>query len=540
MAERGTWVIPLSRGVVQMRRLLVVLALAMAAVGWPAALGAAGGRAAAAAAAAGSLQADFNNDGFVDLAVGAPFESVGSVGGAGAVNVLYGSAGGLAGTGQLFTQDSPGVAGTAERADQFGSALAAGDFNNDGFVDLAVGVVHEGVGAAIGAGAVNVLYGSAGGLTGSASQQFWQGAGGVVGTAETEDEFGYALAAGDFDNDGFADLAVGVHFESIGSAAGAGVVNVLSGSAGGLTGSGSQQFRQGAGGVSNVAEDNDQFGSALAIGNFNNDGFVDLAIGAPTETVFSTESAGAVNVLYGSAGGLTGTDSQMLWEGPGGVTGNLEPGDLFGWALAAGDFNHNGFADLAVGLRGEDSDAGALIVVYGSSGGLTGTGAQVFRQGAGGVAGRSELGDRFGYALAAGDFNQNGFDDLAIGVPLEDIGAISDAGAINILFGSAGGLTAASNQQFWQGAGGVAGPAERGDSFGYALAAGDFNHNGFADLAVGVPFEDIGAVSDAGAINVLVGSAGGLTGTGGRQFWQGTGGAAGTAEANDQFGFAVT
>jgi FG-GAP repeat len=524
-----------------MRRLLVVLVLGMAAVGWSAATGSAAGNAAAAPAAAGSLEADFNNDGFVDLAIGAPFESVGSVAGAGAVNVLYGSAGGLTGSGgQLFTQDSPGVAGTAERADQFGSALAAGDFNNDGFVDLAVGVVHEGVGAAIGAGAVNVLYGSAGGLTGSGSQLFWQGAGGVVGTAETEDEFGYALAAGDFDNDGFADLAVGVHFESIGSAEGAGVVNVLSGSAGGLTGSGSQLLRQGAGGVGNVAEDNDQFGSALAVGNFNNDGFVDLAVGAPTETVFSTESAGAVNVLYGSAGGLTGTGSQMLWEGPGGVAGNLEPGDLFGWALAAGDFNHNGFADLAVGLRGEDFDAGALIVVYGSSGGLTGTGAQVFRQGAGGVAGRSELGDRFGYALAAGDFNQNGFDDLAIGVPLEDIGAISDAGAINILFGSAGGLTAASNQQFWQGAGGVAGPAERGDSFGWTLAAGDFNQNGFADLAVGVPFEDIGAVSDAGAINVLVGSAGGLTGTGGRQFWQGTGGAAGTAEANDQFGFAVT
>jgi hypothetical protein len=266
---------------------------------------------------------------------------------------------------------------------------------------------------------------------------------------------------------------------------------VLSGSAGGLTGTGSQQFRQGAGGVGNVAEDNDQFGSALAVGNFNNDGFADLAIGAPTETVFSTESAGAVNVLYGSAGGLTGTGSQMLWEGPGGVAGNLEPGDLFGWALAAGDFNHNGFADLAVGLRGEDFDAGALIVVYGSSGGLTGTGAQVFRQGAGGVAGRSELGDRFGYALAAGDFNQNGFDDLAIGVPLEDIGAISDAGAINILFGSAGGLTAASNQQFWQGIGGVAGPAQPGDSFGWTLAAGDFNHDGFADLAVGVPFEDV-------------------------------------------------
>ena len=521
-----------------MRRLLVLLVLVGAAVGWPVTIASAGGHVAA-AQAVGGLQADFDNDGFVDLAVGAVFEDVGTVGGAGAVNVLYGSAGGLTGAGsQLFSQDSPGVPGTAERGDQFGSALAAGDFDNDGFADLAVGVVHEGVGAAIGAGAVNVLYGSAAGLTSSGSQLFFQGAGGVVGAAETEDEFGSALDAGDFDNDGFADLAVGVHFESIGSAAGAGVVNVLSGSADGLTGSGSQLFRQGAGGVLGTPEDNDQFGSSLAAGDFDNDGFADLAIGAPLETVASVEQLGSVNVLSGSAGGLTGSGSQLLSEGLNGLPGNPENSDQFGWSLAAGDFDNDGFADLAVGLRGEDFDAGAVIVLSGSAGGLSGSGGRVFRQGAGGVAGRSELGDRFAHALAAGDFDNDGFADLAAGAPLEDIGTVSDAGAINVLYGSAGGLTAAGNQQFWQGAGGVAGTAESSDAFGWSLAAGDFDNDDLADLAVGVPFEDIGAV-DAGAINVLYGSAGGLTAAGDQQFWQGAAGVAGAAETSDSFGFAL-
>jgi hypothetical protein len=107
-----------------MRRILVVLVLVLAATVWPGTNGLAQGSAAH-AAAAGSLQADFNNDGFADLAVGSPFEDVGGISDAGAVNVLYGSAGKLTGVGsQLFTQDSPGVGGAAEDLDQFGWALA--------------------------------------------------------------------------------------------------------------------------------------------------------------------------------------------------------------------------------------------------------------------------------------------------------------------------------------------------------------------------------------------------------------------------------
>jgi hypothetical protein len=75
-----------------------------------------------------SLQADFNNSGADDLAVGVPDEDVASLTDAGAVSVLYGSAGGLSTAGgQVFTQNSPGVPGNAEDDDVFGDALAAGD-----------------------------------------------------------------------------------------------------------------------------------------------------------------------------------------------------------------------------------------------------------------------------------------------------------------------------------------------------------------------------------------------------------------------------
>src|SRR4029453_13026771 len=107
----------------QMRRLAVAFVIVLTVGMSPGASGLANW-ATATEAAAGSLQADFNNDGFADLAVGAPGESVGTIFSAGAMNVLYGGAGGLTGAGsQFFTQNTPGVGSTAEEDDLFGFAL---------------------------------------------------------------------------------------------------------------------------------------------------------------------------------------------------------------------------------------------------------------------------------------------------------------------------------------------------------------------------------------------------------------------------------
>ncbi len=262
-----------------MRRIAVVLVLLLAATVWPVAGGLA--RRSATKQAAEGLRADFNNDGFADLAVGVAGENLGAIGNGGAVNVLYGTASGLTGAGsQLFTQDT-GVPGAAELGDGFGDALAVGDFDGDGFADLAVGVSLEDVGAVVDAGAVNVLYGSAGGLTGAGSQLFTQDSPGVVSRTEPHDDFGDVLGAGDFDGDGFADLAVGVRREDVGATAGAGAVNVLYGTAAGLTGAGGQFFTQDSPGVPGVVEPDDEFGVAVGAGDFDGDRFVDLAVGAP-------------------------------------------------------------------------------------------------------------------------------------------------------------------------------------------------------------------------------------------------------------------
>ena len=393
------------------------------------------------------VAADFNHDGFADLAIGVTGENIA----AGAVNVLYGAGAGLSGTGaRIFFQ----VGGTQEERDRFGSAQAAGDFNGDGFADLAAGASGEDVGSVRDAGAVSVLYGSAAGLTTTGARLFTQ----VGSAAEVADEFGRALAAGDFNRDGFADLAAGAPGEAVGGAAGAGAVSVLPGSAGGLTATGGRLFTQ----VGSRAEEQDWFGWALAAGDFNHDGFADLAAGAPSERVGSVLDAGAVSVWSGSTGGLTTSGGRLFTH----VGGTAERFDVFGFALAARDFNRDGFADLAASAPLEDvgtvADAGVLSVLRGSAAGLTTSGARLFTQ----VAGSVEAGDEFGEQLASGDFNHDGFADLVAAAPLEDVGAVQQAGAVSVLPGSAAGLTATGGRLFTQNSPGVPGTAETFDLFG--------------------------------------------------------------------------
>ena len=86
-----------------------------------------------------------------------------------------------------------------------------------------------------------------------------------MGTAEVGDQFGQAPAVADFDNDGIADLTVGVPGDDVGTVFDAGAVNALYGAAGGLTGAGSQQFTQDSPELPDTAEDSDLLGAALAV-----------------------------------------------------------------------------------------------------------------------------------------------------------------------------------------------------------------------------------------------------------------------------------
>ncbi len=399
----------------------------------------------------------------------------------------------------------------------FGAALAVCDFDDDGFADLAVGVPEETVGPNDNAGSVHVYYGSPGGLTSAGEQDFDLDDLALSGGADAGDQWGSAFAAGDFDRDGICDLAVGAPGKSVGAPGNhAGAVVVLFGTAGGLTGSGFRFLSQNhlPSGSPESAEQNDAFGAALAA--LPNGG---LAIGVPREDFIPVleDDAGLVHLLSSSAPGVAldsvvdRDQSDFAADCP---DGN-EASDNWGGSLVLGRFGAT--SSLVAGAQFENvgsiSSAGRITVI--------GSPDTCFDQSTSGVLETAEDGDRFGSALAAGDFDDDGFEDLAIGVPSEDQPSTGDgrAGIVQVLFGSADGLTAIGDQLFGQlqfplGQGG----GDIDDHFGDALAAGDFDGDGFGDLAIGVPDEDVGAVVDAGTAHVLYGSAAGLTTTGSQTF----------------------
>ena len=198
-----------------------------------------------------------------------------------------------------------------------------------------------------------------------------------------------------------------------------------------------------------TAAKNDWFGRQVTAADFNGDGIDDLGAGVFLKDIGTMKDAGAVSVIYGTHHGLSTAApraAQFWTQDSPGVHDQSEAGDYFGHTLAGADFNQDGYADLAIGVRLEDvngiTDCGALEVLYGGPKGLQADASgttpddQFWYQGKHGLQDRNRQGDEFSFTLTAGDFNGDGVADLAVTSPFKDLppGGV-DAGQVAILYG---------------------------------------------------------------------------------------------------------
>ncbi len=373
---------------------------------------------------------DVDGDTRADYAVGA----VGANNWRGQVRVFSGSRGTL-----IFALD--GIAA----GDRFGHSIAAlPDLNGDGIDDFAVGAPLA-TGATLGCGKVYVCSG----LDGT-TIFVREGAG-------AQDHMGWSVASlGDVNSDGVGDVAGGaIDDDNFGSSSGS--VRVWSGASSAT--------------LFNVYgfQSNQLFGSSLVdVGDRNNDGVPDFAVGAPSNS--GSASTGYVRIF-------SGFDQSVL-----ATINGLNSGDNFGYSIAAiGDLDNDGRTDLAIGSPQISPASTGQADVY-----LAAGNSFLFR-----VFGTG-TGDRFATSLsAAGDVNQDGTADFVVGAPRADLPTAVDCGSLTIYSGSNG---AQLLRHFG---------ADVGMPVGASVAgASDVNEDGRPDIVAGSP-GNLAAAFDTGGALVL-------------------------------------
>jgi hypothetical protein len=354
-----------------------------------------------------------------------------------------------------ITAAAPATTAVAGPADC--TAASESDFNGDGVDDTVVGDPFANSGGLNGAGAVHVLFGR--GENGT-----------IVAAAEVKagDGFGWSVRLTHLDADRCADLLIGAPYTDVAGQRDAGAVYAVYG--------GPQQrtVRMAA----PEPEADAHFGWSLATGGTL------AAVGAPHENADGVADAGAVYLFE------TGALDRLkkISQDNGGVSGNSEVGDMFGWSLVIGKLGGAGDElDLAVGVPYENDDGAGQQVDTGTldSGSIT----VIFDVRGPGNTYESRkwdlrqitdagAGDRFGYAMAYAEEGDVGY--LAVSAPLGDGGSVKDSGLVQ-LFQASSTAEITFVRTLDQGAEGNA-----GDGYGFSLA---FTGEGGARLAVGTPFD---------------------------------------------------
>lgn len=386
----------------------------------------------------------------------------------------------------------------ADVFDATGRAVAMADLDGDGFKDIIIGSIGtDGLGNAVAnSGSVDIIWGNTRVALGL-SRDLLTGSDVHIDGADTGDQTGTFVVAGDFDADGFADLAIGA---ALGDGPGnirqdCGEVYIFYG-----------RSRAAWSGINSItqrdvvvygADPFDNSGVSLAAGDVDGDGAVDLLIGGSNMDgpANGRNAAGGVNLIWGGPrpeSNAVDLGSVVLIDG-------ADAGDLAGRALACGDLDGDGLDDIVVGVPNAGgpgnarAQGGEADVIWGRSKLAMGqykdlaTNTDVVVYGA-------EAGDNAGTGVDVADYDGDGYGDLIIGEPLGDAVSNSkiNAGEVYLIYGQARGtwpvatdlnLGIAGIGKGWVG-------TDPGDLLGNCVVGGDMDGDGKDDLVLGATLAD--------------------------------------------------
>jgi hypothetical protein len=393
---------------------------------------------------------------------------------------------------QKISNSAGGFGGTLQSNDEFGKSVAdLGDLDSDGKQEVAVAAPATGLNTI---GSVWILSLNSDGTVNSTREITDSDVGGGL---DNDDNFGVVANAGDVDDDGVTDLAVGARLDDDadgqfdGNARGA--VWILFLNADGSV-SGHQKISDTAGNFGGTLEDEDWFGSDVAgIGDLDGNGVPDLAVGARRDDDGSS-NRGAVWILFLESDG-TVTGHQKISDTAGNFSGTFPgaPGsEAFSVPSAIGDVDGDGITDLAVGApfdnAGDGQNGGAVWVLFMNEDGTVASHQKI-----------SDANGRFGGTRSFGsgiaspdDLNGDNVPDLLVGENFDDDGGEFATGAVWIVYLNGDG-TVAGQKKISDTEGGFEGSLDQ-DLFGSGLSSlGDLNGDGNPDLTAGAPLDDDGA-----------------------------------------------
>lgn len=380
--------------------------------------------------------------------------------------------------------------------DQAGNVTTAGpisvrkgnnrDIDGDGYGDIVVSGWQDGSTT----GKSYIFYGSASGISNTTATSSTS----ILTGEQASARFGVSSAMADINGDGFADVIIGASYWDDGNTFANGRAYIFHGGAGRIaTSSASAAIRI----ITGV--DYDNFGGSFNVGDINNDGYADLLVAAVGAKNALTNTVGKTFLFYGGASGITQTTSTaapVIFEGE-----DLAPSPSFGSSIVVGDFDADGFSDIAIGASAYNTNLGRAYLFYGSgaSGFTPGTYMATISNT---IATGSVANTFIGGTMAAGDLNGDGATDLATG----GYGATSSTSKLFLFYGAVGSRPLQSNS---------ATPTTtvtegtNGFFLTTTIAIQDVNGDGYGDVIVGAH----GGTANNGYTRIFFGQATPLTAT---------------------------